>query len=271
VHTDIGAVLREAREQRGISVEELSRRTKIGVSTLHALESGQTDRLPGGIFVRGFLRAYAREVGLDSEDIVRRYLAQVEPPPDAAPAVTADTPPSRPVWRDYIIRGIGLFEQRALPTWMLIGGAAIVIGAGYVAVRGLRTPESLEQAAVQHSTVPPPALAVAADAEIGTSGRQEVTVSADRVGRVVRLEILTSGPCWIAANADGQTVVYRLMLAGERHVIEARDRIVLRVGDPASFTYWINDLPGRPLGPPGQPVTIHIGPQTYREFISPPT
>jgi transcriptional regulator with XRE-family HTH domain len=268
VRTGIEAVLREAREQRGISVEELSRRTKIGVSTLHALERGQTDRLPGGIFVRGFLRAYAREVGLDSEDIVRRYLAQVEPPSDAAPAVTPETPPSRQVWQEYIIRGIGLFDQRPLPTWMLIVGAAIVIGMGYVAVRGSRTPELLEQPVAQHS--PPPALAVAADAEIGTSGRQDVAASADQVGRVVRLEILTSGPCWIAANADGQTVVYRLMLAGERHVIEARDRIVLRVGDPASFTYRINDMPGRPLGPPGQPVTIHIDLQTYREFLSPP-
>lgn len=261
MQTNVGAELREAREQRGVSIEELSRRTKIGVPTLRALESGQTDRLPGGIFVRGFLRAYAREVGLDSEEIVRRYLVQFEPPPDAAPAVTTDTPPSRPVWREYIIRGIDRFDQRALPTWMLIVGAAIVIGAGYAAVRGSRTPGSLEQ----------PAAAVAADAEIGTSGRQDVTASADQVGRVVRLEIRTSGPCWVAANADGQTVVYRLMLAGERHVIEARDQIVLRVGDPAAFSYRINDLPGRPLGPPGQPVTIHLGPQTYREFVSPPT
>ena len=75
---DVGAALREARERRGISLEELARTTKIGVATLRALERNQVDHLPGGIFLRGFLRAYARQVELDPEDTVRRYLAQFE-------------------------------------------------------------------------------------------------------------------------------------------------------------------------------------------------
>ena len=75
---DVGAALRDAREQRGISLDELSRTTKISVATLRALERNQIDRLPGGIFVRGFLRACAHEVGLDVEDTVQRYLAQFE-------------------------------------------------------------------------------------------------------------------------------------------------------------------------------------------------
>ena len=53
---DVGAELREARERRGISLEELARITKIGVATLRALERNQVDYLPGGIFLRGFLR-----------------------------------------------------------------------------------------------------------------------------------------------------------------------------------------------------------------------
>ena len=73
---DVGAELREARERRGISLEELARITKIGVATLRALERNQVDHLPGGIFLRGFLRAYARQVELDQEDTVRRYLAR---------------------------------------------------------------------------------------------------------------------------------------------------------------------------------------------------
>ena len=75
---DVGAALRDAREQRGISLDELSRTTKISAATLRALERNQIDRLPGGIFVRGFLRAYAHEMGLDVEDTVQRYLAQFE-------------------------------------------------------------------------------------------------------------------------------------------------------------------------------------------------
>src|SRR5262245_14476301 len=75
---DIGATLREAREQRSLSLEQLSRTTKIGVTTLRNIENNQIEKLPDRVFLRGFVSAYAREVGLDPGDTVRRYLAQFE-------------------------------------------------------------------------------------------------------------------------------------------------------------------------------------------------
>src|SRR5688500_7371566 len=76
---DIGAELRDAREKRGISVEALSRATKIRVAALRALERNELTSLPAGVFVRGFIKGYAREVGLDPEATARRYFAQFEP------------------------------------------------------------------------------------------------------------------------------------------------------------------------------------------------
>ncbi|HXH07271.1 MAG TPA: helix-turn-helix transcriptional regulator, partial [Vicinamibacterales bacterium] len=74
--TPLSQRLRQAREQAGLSLADLSARTKIRVSHLDAIERGAFDRLPGGIFTRGYLRAYAREVGLDPEAVVRDYLAE---------------------------------------------------------------------------------------------------------------------------------------------------------------------------------------------------
>jgi cytoskeleton protein RodZ len=76
---DMGETLRVAREQRGLSLDELSSKTKISTLALRAIEENDIQRLPGGIFLRGFLRAYAREVGLNVEDTVSRYVAQFEP------------------------------------------------------------------------------------------------------------------------------------------------------------------------------------------------
>ena len=76
---DMGETLRIAREQRGLSLDELSRKTKISTLALRAIEENDIQRLPGGIFLRGFLRAYAREVDLNAEDTVNRYVAQFEP------------------------------------------------------------------------------------------------------------------------------------------------------------------------------------------------
>ena len=64
------------RRQLVLSITELAYRTKISEATLLAIERNDLKALPGGIYLRGFLRAYAREVGCDPEEIVARYRTQ---------------------------------------------------------------------------------------------------------------------------------------------------------------------------------------------------
>ncbi len=78
-----GKRLRREREMRGISLDEIAASTKIGTRLLRALEDEQFDLLPGGIFNKSYVRAYARHVGLDEEQAVADYLkATRETPPD---------------------------------------------------------------------------------------------------------------------------------------------------------------------------------------------
>jgi cytoskeleton protein RodZ len=63
--TDFGERLRRARESRGISLRQVANVTRITVRALEAVERNDLSRLPGGIFTRSFVRAYAAEVGLD--------------------------------------------------------------------------------------------------------------------------------------------------------------------------------------------------------------
>lgn len=73
--SEFGTQLREERETRGIGLEAISEATKIGTRHLQALESGQFDRLPGGVFNKGIVRSYARAVGLDEEVWVDRFMS----------------------------------------------------------------------------------------------------------------------------------------------------------------------------------------------------
>src|SRR5258705_10357025 len=73
---DFGARMRQAREQRGVSLRQIAERTKISVSQLEALERNDISRLPGGIFSRAFVRSYAAEIGVDPEQTVREFLSQ---------------------------------------------------------------------------------------------------------------------------------------------------------------------------------------------------
>ena len=86
----IGKYLRKRREARAMSVEEIARATRIPVASIERLENDHFDDLPGEVFVRGFLRAYARAVGLAVEDVLAmdtasRRVAYVTPIPVMSP------------------------------------------------------------------------------------------------------------------------------------------------------------------------------------------
>src|SRR5690242_21654419 len=102
-----GDRLKKEREQRGISLDDISLSTKIGTRLLRALEEEKFDQLPGGIFNKGFVRAYARHVGLDEEQAISDYMAalgenqaKASAEADVMPKPAAAAEQSRPVPRE---------------------------------------------------------------------------------------------------------------------------------------------------------------------------
>jgi cytoskeletal protein RodZ len=73
---DFGGTLRRLREARGVALRDIADTTKVSVSALEALERNDVSRLPGGIFRRGIIRAYAGTIGADPEQLVRDFDAQ---------------------------------------------------------------------------------------------------------------------------------------------------------------------------------------------------
>jgi len=69
----LGSFLKQERERRTMSAAELSRVTRIPLTSLEAIESDRFDELPGEVFVRGFLKAYAQAVGLLPAEVLARY------------------------------------------------------------------------------------------------------------------------------------------------------------------------------------------------------
>jgi cytoskeletal protein RodZ len=90
----LGSFLKQQRERRGMSVAELSRVTRIPLNSLEAIECDRFDELPGEVFVRGFLKAYAQAVSLVPADVLARYtssrrVAYVTPLPVQTPLQAA--------------------------------------------------------------------------------------------------------------------------------------------------------------------------------------
>jgi cytoskeleton protein RodZ len=262
---DIGTTLRTAREHRGLTLAQLTSRTKIPVATLEALERNAFDKVPRGIFLRGFLRAYASHVGLDPAEIVGQYLAEygeVVPTPDvdaSAGAAVEDQIQPTPVDPDLAPSG---------PGW----GYALVVAALLIAVISMNRGGSGDAA-----PTPLPAREDMAAAEIGAVGtaRSNPVQAVATAGRtlpaldgaggsstaMLRFDLQAQGECWVEAVVDGRRVVYRLMQPGERETIESAGELVIRVGDPAALSYSVNGAPGKPLGRPGIPVTVRFSNQ----------
>jgi len=322
---DVGETLRMAREQQGLSLDVISQRTKIGTEKLRAIEENDIQRLPSGIFLRGFVRAYAREVGLDVEDTVNRYIAQFE---SQASIVEDDTPYALAEETPAEISETQRIEEslREMSIWGVV--VVVLLSLGLLAYMTLRSPSVSPAATVDRAEAPavtpppafaslvpvaplPPADAVppplppesASDAaplapqnatpvappttavatvtrstpeETGTAGVQTGTAGVQEPAVVqssntIELTIETVGPCWVEAIVDGQTVIYTMMQEGERQKIERGNDVVLRVGDPAAFTYSINGVPGKSIGQPGTASSVHITAENYQEFITEPT
>ena len=90
----VGQYLRELREERKMSVEEVSRATRVPMASVERIETDRFDELPGEVFVRGFLKSYARSLGIPSDEVLARYTASrrvawVTPLPISAPSKPA--------------------------------------------------------------------------------------------------------------------------------------------------------------------------------------
>jgi cytoskeletal protein RodZ len=95
----IGEQLRLAREGRGIPLREISDQTRISMHYLEAIETNDYKRLPGGIFNRSFVKAYARYIGYDEKEAVEGYTRYLREQGDTGEEV-ATTPYHSKVYTD---------------------------------------------------------------------------------------------------------------------------------------------------------------------------
>ena len=242
---DIGSRVRQAREQRGLTLQKIAGSTKIPVRALGAIERGDFGLLPGGVFRRAYLRTFAAAVGLDAEEIVREYRAHCETEPADGPLLRHEAS-----WRDRFRVPLRLPTTLVTIVALLIGGS-LISQQGRITQEEPGVPDSIETGNPEE----PPETAEPNTEEgiaLANAAVAEVTAPA------LRLEIRMTGAGWVSAVADGERVVDRMMQRGERTLIDARNAITLRLGDAGALAYSINGARGRPLGRDGEAVTVRI-------------
>src|SRR5271157_2980223 len=129
-----GEGLRREREMRGITLEEISAHTKISIHFLQAIEADDLGKLPGGIYTRNFIRAFARYLGLDEEKVMNEYQSFAHPGRDFDLSRLTSARPTR--------------ESRA-GTWIGLLLAAAMLTGGYLLFRYSQRTAGAPQSAAQ--------------------------------------------------------------------------------------------------------------------------
>lgn len=259
--TDFGERLRRARESRGISLRQVANVTRITVRALEAVERNDLSRLPGGIFTRAFVRAYAAEVGLDPELTLREFLAQCPGEGAVIPTSAPDTIDGMGAgsWRERVsIRHLAL-----LILLLALAGATIY---AFVRWNGTRQPRAEPAVRSRERAVGSREAAVrlpVAPAVVQASNPAAAAVAP------LTIEAVARGPCWVSAQADDGSRVERMLASGDRFAVTAARALVLKTGDAGALALRINGQQARPLGTSGQVVTLRIATDNVGTFLAP--
>jgi cytoskeletal protein RodZ len=267
--SNFGASFKKARELKGISLDRIAAETRISTRFLLAIENEEFNQLPGGIFNRGFVRAYAEKVGLDPDQSVAVYerLVQVHEPPETSVAAA------------HRKKG----DRHLYP--LAVGGLIFLILIFYLVTR--ETSNTTQTASVPHATSastvgqpaqpaqpaspppPPPAESVAPPTTppAVTSAAPEPAASPAAPTEALSVDLQVTETTWFKLDADGTTVDRGILEPGNTRHFTARNSILLTIGNAAGVALKINDMPAKSLGKSGQVRELSITPQNIKTYL----
>lgn len=219
----LGEYLRRQREIKGLSLKEISDRTKIGINYLMNIEENRFDKIPGEVFTKGFLRIYASSIGLRAEEVIEKYDLQykvaekeVVVHEDTVQKVKEDRHLRIPLWIWIIpILLIAVFLLKGLPR--KIGHPPVPSKE----INKLNKPEP--------SSIPSP------------DTPQELTLSIEALEET-----------WVKILIDGKDVKEVLLKGGDSVTINARKNFGLTVGNAGGIKINFNGKELKTLGPRGK-------------------
>lgn len=283
-----GEKLQREREMRGITLDEIAKATKIGTRSLRALEQEDFNKLPGGIFNKGFVRAYARFLGIDEEQAVADYLAAIDEPESTTAEgeqlkkIEANWKPA-PTTPEAEASG----EPRRIP-WvplLVLVVLAAVIGLawrfgpkGLELIKARRQSHNQQAEMAQHTsqaayqaeapaestppaTAPAPSSTTPGENAAGTAGTENA--SDQQQGIVVYIR--TKEDSWVSVKADGKSILHGMMKANNEQTVRAQDLVVLTAGNAAGVEVSFNGVPQPSLGAANKVRTVLFTPKGMKE------
>jgi len=237
-----GEELRREREIRGISLKEIADATKISKRFLEAVERNDHRTLPAPVFTRGFIREYARYLGLNADEIVNRYNYAAAGDDRIEKSVHLERLAHRePPMKKGIPPPYARIDRNV---YILLVIVAALAAATWIAIHHKRVTD--EASRIESAITPkaPP-----------KSARVMLKPESPTAPQPMRMTIDVDDDSWVRLDADGKEVINERLRRGAHREIAAMDSFHFRtVGNAAGIKLALNDIPLPPLGRDGEVV-----------------
>lgn len=270
-----GDRLRREREMRGITLDEITESTKISRRHLEALETEHFDQLPGGVFNKGFVRAYARFLGINEDQAVADYSAAAneQPEPEDKFPLEIHEEPNRE-----------LNPRRSkLPLAFAIA-AVVGVLVGYffwlklkphspeatrpnetqaLSTPGTASPDpstikppSQEQATVSSVHTPPAATPAKPVMQAQPAAQAALQPANQPAEKKFVILIKAKEDAWVSIVADGKSVMQKVLAADKKKLVKAGKQVVLRTGNAGGIDVSFNGKSLGAIGNENEPRTL---------------
>lgn len=243
----VGRQLAQARGTAGLSVDEVSARTRIRATVVRAIEADDYSPSGGDIYARGHIRSIAAALGADSRPLIAQFDAERRPAgPDVTEVFERDT--------SYAIR-----ERRGGPNWTAVMAVALVAVLGLIGFQVFRTSNDAprqkttvaQPSATPTTTVTPSPSASPTETNIAQGPRSEV---------VLQVRVVPGRRAWVSISDPNGEVYQGILASGQTKTFRDKRQLQLLVGDAAAVELTVNGNDLGVLGGTGQVVRRTFGP-----------
>jgi cytoskeletal protein RodZ len=234
-----GRYLQSIRLEKKISLEKVSEETRIAIGNLQLIEKEDLETLPAEVFVRGFLRAFARAIGADGEEAVRLYQARLDMENELSDAGSFSDRSSLKPWLDLALSLVVLLCLAALSLY----------GVSYFQNK-VHMPEAAETHVASENSK------AVMSQEKPVSKTQKDTPTKPPEKWVLQITAIEN--TWVKLIIDNKDAKEYNLSSGEHLEVEASVGYNLLIGNAGGLELKLNDEPIQISGKSGEVVSIQL-------------
>jgi len=246
----IGERLKEAREKKALTIEQVQKQTLIHTSVIAALEEGKCDDVLTPTYVKSFLKKYSNYLGLDSKELLNEY-ASLHPD---SPVFVRDLNKSSNVTpKRGDSKGPGLFVRRLVFSIAALLAAALFLFLAFSGIRFLYSVSKKAHRAGKAATKTAGNKAERALRPAKNAQKNSPQLSKSAVPKNAPLNIVLKvrAPVWVELKRDGEKIFHRVLPKGLEETLTAREKVDLYIANGDVIEIFLN---GKSLGSPGKGV-----------------